>query len=69
MPLKIGKPLLHRLHGSSAPPEARVWADPQVLDILRNDFVIVALYSTTKSASRERPGNDRRGKVLKASAR
>lgn len=28
--------------------EARVWADPQVLNILRNDYVIVALYSDDK---------------------
>ena len=32
-------------------------------DILRNDYVIVALYSDDeKSASRKRLGNDRRGK-------
>ncbi len=28
--------------------EARVWSDPQVLDILRNDYVIVALYADDK---------------------
>ena len=28
--------------------EARVWSDPQVLDILRNDYVIVALFSDDK---------------------
>ncbi len=29
--------------------EARVWSDPAVLDMLRNDFVIVALYNDDKT--------------------
>ncbi len=41
--------------------EARVWSDPQVLDILRNDYVIVALYRRQESASRERMGDHRCG--------
>ena len=28
--------------------EARVWSDPEVLEILRNDYVICALYSDDK---------------------
>ncbi|MBO8453867.1 MAG: thioredoxin family protein, partial [Bacteroidetes bacterium] len=29
--------------------ESRVWSDPQVLDILRNEYVIVALYTDDKT--------------------
>ena len=29
--------------------ESRVWSDPQVLDLLRNRFVVVALYTDDKS--------------------
>ena len=29
--------------------EARVWSDPQVLDILRNEYIIVALYTDDKT--------------------
>lgn len=47
--------------------EARVWADPQVLQLLRNDFVIVALYSDDK---KELPENEwvtaETGRVLKS---
>ena len=46
--------------------EARVWSDPQVLDLLRNDFVVVALYSDDK---KQLPESDwittEHGKVLK----
>ena len=28
--------------------ESRVWSDPQVLDMLMNDFVVVALYTDDK---------------------
>ena len=33
--------------------ESRVWSDPQVLDILRNDYVIVALYTDDKGRLKE----------------
>lgn len=49
---KVGKPLFIDFTGHGCvncrEMEARVWADPQVLDILRNDYVIVALYSDDK---------------------
>ena len=47
--------------------EARVWSDPQVLEILRNDYVICALYSDDK---KELPQSEwvttDAGKVLKS---
>ena len=47
--------------------EARVWADPQVLDILRNDYVIVALYSDDKKVLPESDWvTTDAGKVLKS---
>ena len=49
---KVHKPLFvdYTGHGcvNCREMEARVWADPQVLQLLRNDFVIVALYSDDK---------------------
>ena len=49
---KVKKPLFvdYTGHGcvNCREMEARVWSDPQVLDLLRNDFVIVALYSDDK---------------------
>ena len=33
--------------------ESRVWSDPQVLDILRNDYIIVALYTDDKTRLEE----------------
>lgn len=46
--------------------EARVWADPQVLEILRNDYVIVALYSDDKKQLPEKDWvTTPDGKVLK----
>ena len=33
--------------------ESRVWSDPQVLDMLRNDFIIVALYTDDKTRLKE----------------
>ena len=33
--------------------ESRVWSDPQVLEILRNDYVIVALYCDDKKQADE----------------
>lgn len=47
--------------------EARVWSDPQVLDILRNDYVIVALYSDDKKVLPESDWvTTDTGKVLKS---
>lgn len=49
---KVGKPLFIDFTGHGCvncrEMEARVWSDPQVLDILRNDYVICALYSDDK---------------------
>ena len=49
---KVRKPLFvdYTGHGcvNCREMEARVWSDPQVLDLLRKDFVIVALYSDDK---------------------
>lgn len=49
---KVGKPLFvdYTGHGcvNCREMEQRVWGDPQVLQILRNDYVIVALYSDDK---------------------
>ena len=33
--------------------EARVWSDPKVLEMLRNDFVVVALYCDDKKQADE----------------
>ena len=49
---KVNKPLFIDFTGHGCvncrEMEARVWSDPQVLDILRNDYVIVALFSDDK---------------------
>ena len=68
---KVRKPLFvdYTGHGcvNCREMEARVWADPQVLQLLRNDFVIVALYSDDK---KELPENEwvttETGRVLKS---
>ena len=68
---KVHKPLfvVYTGHGcvNCREMEARVWADPQVLQLLRNDFVIVALYSDDK---KELPENEwvtaETGRVLKS---
>lgn len=67
---KVRKPLFvdYTGHGcvNCREMEARVWFDPQVLDLLRNDFVVVALYSDDK---KQLPESDwittEHGKVLK----
>lgn len=67
---KVGKPLFvdYTGHGcvNCREMESRVWSDPEVLKLLRNDFVIVALYSDDK---KELPESDwvttESGKVLK----
>ena len=47
--------------------EARVWSDPQVLEILRNDYVICALYSDDKKVLPESEWvTTDAGKVLKS---
>jgi thiol:disulfide interchange protein DsbD len=33
--------------------ESRVWSDPRVLEMLKNDFVIVALYTDDKTRLKE----------------
>ena len=49
---KAGKPVFVDVTGHGCvncrEMESRVWSDPQVLDMLRNDFVIVALYTDDK---------------------
>lgn len=47
--------------------EARVWSDPEVLSILRNDYVIVALYADDKKVLPEDEWvTTESGKVLKS---
>lgn len=67
---KVGKPLFIDFTGHGCvncrEMEARVWSDPQVLDILRNDYVIVALYSDDKKVLPESEWvTTDAGKVLK----
>ena len=49
---QVGKPLFIDFTGHGCvncrEMEARVWSDPRVLDILRNEYVIVALYADDK---------------------
>ena len=49
---KAGKPVFVDITGHGCvncrEMESRVWSDPQVLDMLKNDFVIVALYTDDK---------------------
>ena len=67
---KVGKPVFIDFTGHGCvncrEMEANVWADPRVLDILRNDYVIIALYVDDK---KELPESDwvttSSGKVLK----
>lgn len=67
---KVNKPLFIDFTGHGCvncrEMEARVWSDPEVLEILRNDYVIVALYSDDK---KELPESEwvttDTGKVLK----
>lgn len=67
---KVGKPLFIDFTGHGCvncrEMEARVWSDPQVLDILRNDYVICALYSDDKKVLPESEWvTTDAGKVLK----
>ncbi len=46
--------------------EARVWSDPQVLDLLRNEFVLLALYTDDKARlPKDQWVTTESGKVLK----
>jgi len=68
---KVGKPLFIDFTGHGCvncrEMEARVWSDPQVLDILRNDYVIVALFSDDKKVLPESEWvTTDSGKVLKS---
>ena len=66
----VGKPLFIDFTGHGCvncrEMEARVWSDPQVLSILKNDYVVCALYCDDKSevAQEDWVTNDK-GKVLK----
>ena len=54
---KVGKPLFIDFTGHGCvncrEMEARVWSDPQVLDMLRNDYVILAMYCDDKKKADE----------------
>ena len=68
---KVGKPLFIDFTGHGCvncrEMEARVWSDPQVLDILRNEYVIVALFSDDKKVLPEDEWvTTDSGKVLKS---
>ena len=68
---KVGKPLFIDFTGHGCvncrEMEARVWSDPQVLDILRRDYVIAALYSDDKKVLPESEWvTTDSGKVLKS---
>ena len=68
---KVGKPVFIDFTGHGCvncrEMEARVWADPTVLSILRNDYVVVALYTDDK---KQLPESEwvitESGKVLKS---
>ena len=67
---KVNKPLFvdYTGHGcvNCREMEARVWSDPKVLDLLRNKFVVVALYSDDKKQLPESEWiTTDNGKVLK----
>lgn len=68
---RVGKPLFIDFTGHGCvncrEMEARVWSDPQVLDILRNEYVICALYSDDKKVlPKEEWVTTDTGKVLKS---
>ena len=68
---KVGKPIFIDFTGHGCvncrEMEARVWSDPQVLEILRNDYVICALYSDDKKVLPEEEWvTTDAGKVLKS---
>lgn len=68
---KVGKPIFIDFTGHGCvncrEMEARVWSDPQVLEILRNEYVICALYSDDKKVLPEEDWvTTDTGKVLKS---
>ena len=68
---KVGKPIFIDFTGHGCvncrEMEARVWSNPQVLEILRNDYVICALYSDDKKVLPEEDWvTTDAGKVLKS---
>ena len=68
---KVGKPVFIDFTGHGCvncrEMEARVWADPTVLSILRNDYVVVALYTDDKKQLPESEWvTTESGKVLKS---
>ena len=68
---KVGKPIFIDFTGHGCvncrEMEARVWSDPEVLEILRNDYVICALYSDDKKVLPEEDWvTTDAGKVLKS---
>jgi thiol:disulfide interchange protein DsbD len=67
---KVDKPLFIDFTGHGCvncrEMEQRVWSDPEVLDLLRNEFVIVALYSDDKKNAYEEDWvTTESGRVLK----
>ena len=54
---KAGKPVFVDITGHGCvncrEMESRVWSDPQVLELLRNDYIIVALYTDDKTRLKE----------------
>ena len=68
---KAGKPIFIDFTGHGCvncrEMEARVWSDPQVLSILKNDYVVLALYADEKTVLPEEEGvTTESGKVLKS---
>ena len=68
---KAGKPVFVDITGHGCvncrEMESRVWSDPRVLDMLKNDFVIVALYTDDKTrlAEEDQVVDAHTGKVYK----
>ena len=67
---EVGKPLFLDFTGHGCvncrEMEARVWSDPRVLELLRNEYVIVALYADDKlKVAEEDWVTTESGKVLK----
>ena len=68
---RVGKPLFIAFTGHGCvncrEMEARVWSAPEVLSILRNDYVVVALYTDDKKQlPREEWVTTETGKTLKS---
>ena len=68
---KAGKPIFIDFTGHGCvncrEMEARVWSDPQVLSILKNDYVVLALYADDKTVLPEEEWvTTESGKVLKS---